>query len=109
MVDIAMVLDSLVPGAEYEGTLGGEMRAEFEALRWFDTRAKPTWAAVVAEWPAVQTTINEERRLERIERHIANRWTVGQIAQAIADNDDGNASEMTRLKADIAAARAVNP
>jgi len=109
MVDVAMTLDSLVPAARYGGSLTENTQRAYDALRWGDGRPKPTWSAILAEWPTVEAAINEADRLDAIDDYIGERWTHGQLAQAVADNDDGNTTDMTRLKADIADARAANP
>ncbi|MEO1200050.1 MAG: hypothetical protein AAFX39_12590 [Pseudomonadota bacterium] len=47
-MDIALALDTLLPGAAYSGSLTENTREAFDALGWEDQRAKPDWAAVVA-------------------------------------------------------------
>jgi len=47
-IDVASVLDQLVPGAQYFGSVTDNTEAAYDALDWFDTRAKPTWAEIVA-------------------------------------------------------------
>ena len=48
LMDIALALDALVPGAAYRGSLTDNTREAFDALDWDDQRAKPDWSAVVA-------------------------------------------------------------
>ena len=48
MRDIAAALDLLVPAAAYGGSLIANNRSAYDALRWKDTRPKPTWAEIEA-------------------------------------------------------------
>lgn len=59
MMDIALALDALVPGAEYEGSLTAYTEDAFNALRWVDGRPKPRWQDVV-----VKAEEGAKRRLE---------------------------------------------
>jgi hypothetical protein len=49
MVDIALALDVLVPGADWQGSAMAGTKAAFGRLRWHDARPKPSWAAVKAK------------------------------------------------------------
>jgi hypothetical protein len=49
MFDVALLIDRLVPAAEYFGSVTGNMQAEFDALNWTDARAKPTWQNILDE------------------------------------------------------------
>ena len=69
MIDIAMCLDRLTPGAAYGGSLtedyinhehgGGNPQAAYKALRWEDARPQPSWVEIEAVWPEVQIEIAE--------------------------------------------------
>lgn len=48
MVDVALALDGLVPGAIYGGSLTDNSQAAYEALVWGDERAKPEWSEILA-------------------------------------------------------------
>lgn len=56
-LDLAMCIDSLVPAAEYGGSVTGNTQAEYEALDWTDSRPKPAWDDILAEGekPALPT------------------------------------------------------
>lgn len=46
MADIAMALDRLVPGADWQGSVTAGTKAAYDAIRWNDDRPKPSWQAV---------------------------------------------------------------
>lgn len=48
MADIAYALDLLVPNGDWQGSVTAGNEAAFNAIRWNDSRPKPTWAAVQA-------------------------------------------------------------
>lgn len=49
-MDIALVLDRLLPAAIYSGSLTDNTEAAFNALSWNDERTKPSWQAILDEW-----------------------------------------------------------
>lgn len=62
MIDVAMCLNGLVPGAAYGGSLtedsiarnhGGDAQEAYRALRWEDARTQPSWEEIKAVWPEV--------------------------------------------------------
>lgn len=46
MIDVALALDRLVPGADYLGSLTAGTQAAYDALEWRDGRPKPSWAEI---------------------------------------------------------------
>lgn len=46
-IDIAMVIDQLVPSAEYEGSLTSNTEEAYWGIIWKDERPKPTWQQVI--------------------------------------------------------------
>jgi len=48
-VDIARALESLVPGADFAGTLKDNTPDQYSAIEWKDSRDKPTLAELVEE------------------------------------------------------------
>lgn len=48
-MDIAFILDILVPGAEYFGSLTENTQEAFDAITWVDVRAKPAWQDILAQ------------------------------------------------------------
>lgn len=73
-MDIAMILDFLLPAAQYGG-VPGITETEYAALHWEDARKKPTWVEVLAVWPEVeQSMLNEQAKpdkLTELEERIA--------------------------------------
>jgi hypothetical protein len=47
-MDIAAILDRLVPEADYGGSLTANTREAYDALRWMDKREKPSWDQIVS-------------------------------------------------------------
>ena len=45
-MDIALILDRLVPQADYYGSLTDNTEAAYDALTWNDVRTKPTFAEI---------------------------------------------------------------
>lgn len=54
-MDLALAIDALVPSAAYGGSTTANNQAAYDALRWEDARAKPTWDAIVAAWTPLAT------------------------------------------------------
>lgn len=46
-MDVADILNNLVSGAEYRGSLTSNTQAAYDALVWSDARAKPSWNDIV--------------------------------------------------------------
>lgn len=47
-MDIAIVIEKLVPSANYFGSLTANDEAAYDALQWSDERTKPTFAQLIA-------------------------------------------------------------
>lgn len=47
-MDVALILDKLVPGAKYSGSLTANTQAAYEAIFWEDEREKPSWEELLA-------------------------------------------------------------
>ena len=80
-MDIAMIFDHLVPGADWRGSVTASTRKAFDAVRWGDSRPKPSWEEMETAWPEVEAKIIalenaptlEERltaRLEKLENDV---------------------------------------
>ena len=48
-MNVARLLDNLVPNAAYFGSLTANTKAAYDALEWLDARAMPTWGDIEAE------------------------------------------------------------
>lgn len=53
-----LCLNQIVPQAEYFGVLTSE--ASYGKLNWRDSRPKPTWAEIEAQWPAVKAELQRQ-------------------------------------------------
>ena len=61
-MDIALVLDSLVPAGKWQGSVTANTEEAYNNIRWNDERSKPTWEEVQAEW----VNLNEESGWEEV-------------------------------------------
>lgn len=53
-MDIALVIDRLLPAANYSGSLTDNTETVFNALTWDDERTKPSWQDILDEWEVYQ-------------------------------------------------------
>lgn len=72
MIDIAITLDKLVPQAEYGGSLTENTKESYEALRWEDSRPKPTWEQIEAEWIIVNSELKKQDCKDKAKSLLAN-------------------------------------
>jgi len=61
-MDVALAIEHIFPAAEYGGTTTENTRAEFDALRWEDSRPKPTWLEIQAAWIIVEPSLRPRQR-----------------------------------------------
>lgn len=54
-MNIAFVLDKLVPGGDWQGSLTSNTRESYDSLRWSDDRKKPTWDEIIEAWPDIES------------------------------------------------------
>lgn len=78
-MDIAIVIDRLVPAAQYSGSVNCGTEAGYDALTWVDERTKPAWSAILTEWDVVQGEMAAAAALEecyvlRRAAYIAAGW-----------------------------------
>jgi hypothetical protein len=45
-MDVALGIESLIPSAEYFGSITDNTKESFDNLNWLDERPKPTWKQV---------------------------------------------------------------
>jgi hypothetical protein len=50
MIDVALGIEALLPGAEYFGSTTPNTKKCFDELNWLDERPKPTWSDVQAAY-----------------------------------------------------------
>jgi hypothetical protein len=72
-MDISLCLDSLVPAAQYRG-VPGTTEEEYNALRWEDSREKPTWSALIAAWPEVDLSHYKESKFRELNSKIQSKF-----------------------------------
>ena len=53
-MDIALCLDRLVPGVDWQGSVTANTLEAFDAIRWKDKTPKPSWSAVLAKWETIK-------------------------------------------------------
>jgi len=49
-MDIALVIDRLVPNAEYAGSASEGTEQSYDSLLWLDSRPQPLWQEILDEW-----------------------------------------------------------
>jgi hypothetical protein len=70
-MDIAIILEHLVPAANYFGSLTKNTKEEYNKLAWRDTRKKPTWAEITAAQSAAENkNLKSEKLIELIDKKI---------------------------------------
>lgn len=100
-MDIALVLDRLVPGADYQGSVTANTEEAFNAMRWNDPRPKPTWTEMLIEWLRAYRGIKQDAFREECEAHIYEAYPVPiQSSMALGVYPD---AAVTKMKNFIAA------
>ncbi len=56
-MDVVWTLQYLLSAPQFGGCIEENQEEEYDALRWEDERPKPSWAEIVAAWPAAQKTM----------------------------------------------------
>ncbi len=67
-IDVSLTLDYLVNGAEFEGSLTDNTQDSYDAIKWLDTRGKPTWSDIETTGSILrdaQIVIDEISNLEK--------------------------------------------
>lgn len=85
-MDIALVLDRLIPGGDWQGSVTANTQDAFDAIRWNDDRRKPSWAEVQIAWRAVQGEPKPEPPM-----------TPEQIVRALKQRETGDSTEWNQL------------
>lgn len=49
-MDIALVVEHLVPEAQYSGSVTDNTKKAWDAIVWTDTRSKPNWGNLTSTW-----------------------------------------------------------
>lgn len=61
-MDVALSIEHLLPAAEYGGVTQENTQEEYDALRWEDSRPKPTWAQIEAAWIVIEPSFRPAQR-----------------------------------------------
>jgi hypothetical protein len=54
MLDVALSIEALLPGAQYFGSLTENNKESFDDLNWQDSRPKPTWKQIQDAWVTLE-------------------------------------------------------
>ena len=63
-MDIALTLDKLVSGGNWQGSVTGNTKKDFDNIRWVDTRIKPIWEEVQTKWAETEPILIFEKSCE---------------------------------------------
>jgi hypothetical protein len=72
-MDLAILIERLVPAAKYRGSVTANDKAAFDGLIWEDDRSKPTWSEI----EAASSDVAKERKLTELAAYRYNRETAG--------------------------------
>jgi hypothetical protein len=59
-MDIALAIESLLPAAQYFGSVTDNLKHCFDDLDWQDSRAKPTWKQLQDAWVVLEPKLIAE-------------------------------------------------
>jgi len=65
-MDLALVLNKLLPAAEYFGSCTDNSEEAYNKLTWNDERSKPTWEELVIEWASMEPDLGKEEEQETL-------------------------------------------
>lgn len=86
-MDIAASIHNLLPSGIYGGAFDKNIEAEYDALRWEDTRRKPTWGELQTAWITLKLQLRSPELEEKIEDEIANS-NRAQAVQKLTDSGE---------------------
>lgn len=69
-MDIALVLDRLTPGANWQGSVTDNTKEAFDKIRWNDPRTKPTWKEVEAKRPEIESEPEPKSEIELLKERV---------------------------------------
>lgn len=77
MIDIALTLDYLLPNTKYGGAFEFNTKEEYDALRWEDSRTKPTWSEILSNWEILKIIILKQNCKNQAKQLIVSSdWSV---------------------------------
>lgn len=93
MMDVALTLAYLVPGAIYLGSLTANDEAAYQAIAWRDERPQPTWPELVAAADAALAAYQAAQPVSAVDSLADTLRSKGVITQAEADAVKGRAGD----------------
>ena len=69
-MDIALVLDRLIPGGDWQGSVTDNTKEAFDNVRWNDERPKPSWEEMEAKWPEIEAEPEPKSEIEILKERI---------------------------------------
>lgn len=108
-IDVSLTLNSLVPAAQYGGSLTANTQEAFDAITWEDERAKPTWQDILDAASSASAVDAAIRRIQEIEAEITPRRHREATFTPDVDAGGGLTARqwMDEKMADLAAQRAI--
>lgn len=87
MIDIALTLDKLLPQTKYGGAFEFNTKEEYDALRWEDSRLKPTWEQIESEWVILSVELKKQNCKTQAKALISKSdWSVLPDRAAMLEN-----------------------
>ena len=98
VMNVALTIDKLVPRAEYFGSPSDNTKESYDALRWFDSRPKPTWEQIESEWVILSVELKKQDCKDEAKRRIAlTDWSVLPDRSVMLDNSSDFVTYRTAL------------
>jgi hypothetical protein len=98
-MNIALTLDKLVPSAEYFGSLSANTQESYNLLQWNDSRQKPTWKQIEAEWVILNVEIKKQNCKNQAKSLLANSdWSTLLDVQTQLENYNDFVSYRSQLR-----------
>lgn len=72
-INIALVLDKLISGANYRGSIAANSKESYDNLIWLDNRNKPEWDYLLSIAPSVERKEAILQRLKEIDNETIPR------------------------------------
>lgn len=76
-MDIALALDSLVPGADYRGSLTNNTAEAYDNIFWQDSRPKPAWQTIIEAWDQIELDLAKEDKKTECRNYAERLYKLG--------------------------------
>lgn len=104
MIDLALAIEHLVPGAKYYGPTFRNTRDEYHRLKWQDERAKPSWEELEAAWGEIKPDIDAEKTaINRATEYPSIEVLTVALWEHIVEGRDDNLEDIQKLREEIKA------